>query len=134
MNTRRVTAGAAVMALGALALTIWVFRHQIGHALAVGAAMWFLWRVAAHKLGLRRRGTRSRRTAAGVAAAGVGGYLLAHRSPVTHPCVKCGAPIGHPSRKMYCSPSCQNFARLERAKTDQDARALAAFGDLPEGF
>lgn len=129
---RRLSAAAALSLLGAAVLAGYVFRHELLRVLVGAAGVRLAWGYLKHRCGIRpRRGKSLWEVGFGTLA----GYLLGRRRGAeTHPCLQCGAPIGHPSRAVYCSPACRKYAALERAETERRAERLAAFGDVPEGF
>lgn len=128
MTGRRLSAGAIVMAVAAIVLAVVVFRHQLWHLALTVAGLRVFWMVARHKLGMKPRRKQGRGLAE-LGLAAVGGAVVARRRAPTHACGQCGHPISAPSRAVYCSPLCRDFAAKERRKREVDARALAAYGD-----
>lgn len=132
MNRNPLSAAAALSAVAATILVI-IYRERIWHALLALAAMRLAWVVMRAKLGIRKQ-AKSGKSLWEVGFATLAGYLFGARRHGFHGCGKCGAPIQAPSRAIYCSPACRNYAALERAHTERSAERLAAFGDVPEGF
>jgi hypothetical protein len=114
------------MAGAGMILVVYAYRHQVVNLVLTVSGVGVMWRMLQHRFFPRRRS--SRRGLVELGAGALVGAAVARRR-VTHPCVQCGKPIGAPSRAAYCSPGCREYARLERAKRESDARALAAFGD-----
>jgi hypothetical protein len=122
---RRVSAAAGLLLGATVILLVYAFRHQILHFLLAAAGIGVMWATLRRQAARRRR--RKGLVELGLAAAA--GAVVARRAPASHPCVQCGKPIGAPSRRAYCDPGCREFARLERLKKQQDARALSAYSD-----
>lgn len=125
---RSVSAAAILALVGAAVAAALLYRRYLIDLALLGGALSFV----RHKSGMRRRRSSNRKTLLEVAGAGAVGILVGRKTKSsTHPCGQCGAPIGTPSRAVYCSPACRDYKRREVAETRRRADALTEFGEVP---